>query len=366
MADALKDSLYSPAFIEDLGKALVAVYPSFDQGQYRQQIYDEQWSARALKQRTRHVTTVVHTLLPTAYRDALNVLQAAAPHLSHYSYAPIFMPDFVEVYGLDDWDASLPALAYFTQFSSSEFAVRPFILHDPTRMMAQMRAWANDPNHHVRRLASEGCRPRLPWGMALQAFKHDPTPILPILEELKDDPEEYVRLSVANNLNDIAKDHPDIVIEVLRQWQKSASTERQWIIKHALRTLLKQGHGEALGLLGYGNQAEVVVRDFRLDAVSVAMGNTITFRLTLESTASEPQDVMLDYVVYYNKANGRPAPKVFKLSTFQLGAGEARHFERRVSFRPISTRVYYAGDHRIALQINGVEQEGATFELTEQ
>lgn len=365
MADALKDSLYSPAFIEDLGKALVAVHPRFDQAQYRQQIYDEQWSERALKQRTRHVTTVVHDLLASNYRDALAVLQAAAPQLSHYSYAPIFMPDFVEVYGLDDWEASLPALAYFTQFSSSEFAVRPFILRDPTRMMAQMLTWANDPNHHVRRLASEGCRPRLPWGMALQAFKLDPTPILPILEELKDDPEEYVRRSVANNLNDIAKDHPAVVIETLRHWQQGASTARQWIIKHALRTLLKQGHSEALGLLGYGNQAEVVVRDFRLDTVSVAMGNAITFRFTLESTASEPQEVMLDYVVYYNKANGRPAPKVFKLSTFQLGAGEARHFVRRLSFRPISTRVYYAGTHRIALQINGVEQEGATFELTE-
>lgn len=365
MADTLKDSLYSPKFIDDLGKVLAAVYPPFDGARYHQQIDDGQWSERALKQRTRHVTTVVHDLLPSDYRDALDVLRAAAPSLSHHSYVPIFMPDFVEVYGLDDWDASLPALAYFTQFSSSEFAVRPFIVRDPSRMMAQMLAWATDPNHHVRRLASEGCRPRLPWGMALQAFKQDPTPILPILEELKDDPEEYVRRSVANNLNDIAKDHPAIVIETLRCWQQGASTARQWIIKHALRTLLKQGHNEALGLLGYGNQAEVVVRNFRLDAVSVAMGNAITFRFTLESTTSEPQDVMLDYVVYYNKANGRPAPKVFKLSTFQLGAGEARHFQRRVSFRPISTRVYYAGTHRIALQINGVEQEGATFELTE-
>jgi 3-methyladenine DNA glycosylase AlkC len=364
MADALKDSLYSPAFIEDLGKALVAVYPPFNQAQYHQQLYDEQWSARALKQRTRHVTTVVHNLLPTAYRDALNVLQAAAPHLSHYSYAPIFMPDFVEVYGLDDWETSLPALAYFTQFSSSEFAVRPFIQRDPTHMMAQMRAWAQDPNHHVRRLASEGCRPRLPWGMALQAFKHDPTPILPILEQLKDDPEEYVRRSVANNLNDIAKDHPAIVIETLRRWQHGASNERQWIIKHALRTLLKQGHTEALELLGFGDGAKVVVKDFALSAASVPMGGELRFSFALESSANAPKDLMVDYVVYYQKANGKLAPKVFKLTTLQLTPGERRMIERRLSFSPISTRVYYPGLHRIAIQINGAEQPGVEFTLT--
>jgi 3-methyladenine DNA glycosylase AlkC len=364
MADALKDSLYGSGFIDDLSEVLAGVYPPFEQGRFHQLIYDEQWAGRALKQRTRHITTVIHELLPTDYQAALGILKAAAPELSHHSYAPIFMPDFVEVYGLEDWEASLPALAYFTRFSSSEFAVRPFIVRDPPRMMAQMQAWATDANHHVRRLASEGCRPRLPWGMALQTFKQDPTPILPILEQLKDDPEDYVRRSVANNLNDIAKDHPAVVIEMLSRWQEGASAERQWVIKHALRTLFKDGHSEALGLLGYGNRAEVAVRGFQLNAPSVAMGDALTFSFTLESTASKVQDVMLDYVVYYVKANGKATPKVFKLSVFQLGAGESRPFQRRLSFRPISTRVYYPGTHRIALQINGVEQEGVPFEVT--
>jgi 3-methyladenine DNA glycosylase AlkC len=364
MADALKDSLYSPVFIDELGKVLAAVYPAFDQARYHQHIYDSAWADRALKQRTRHITTVVHDLLPTDYRDALGILRAAATGLAHHSYAPIFMPDFVEVYGLEDWEASLPALAWFTRFSSSEFAVRPFILRDPPRMMAQMLTWATDSNHHVRRLASEGCRPRLPWGMALAPFKQNPAPILPILEQLKDDPEDYVRRSVANNLNDIAKDNPAVVIDLLRRWQEGASPERQWIIKHALRTLLKQGHSDALGLLGYGDGAGVIVRDFTLDSTTVTMGADIIFHFTLESTSPVAQDVMLDYVVYYHKANGKQAPKVFKLSAFQLGAGESRRFERRLSFRPISTRVYYPGPHRITLQINGVEQGEVVFDLT--
>lgn len=364
MADALKDSLYGPVFIDELGKALAAVYPEFDQDRFHQFIYDAEWAGRALKQRTRHVTTVVHSLLPAEYRTALAILRAAAPRLVEHSYASIFMPDFVEVYGLDDWETSLPALAYFTPFSSAEFAVRPFILRDPVRMMAQMVAWADDPNHHIRRLASEGCRPRLPWGMALVAFKQDPAPILPILERLKDDPQEYVRRSVANNLNDIAKDNPGVVIDLLRCWQPGASPDRQWVIKHALRTLLKQGQGDALNLLGYEGGAEVMVRDFHLNAASVVLGAEITFSFTLESTSAEDQNVMLDYVVYYHKANGKLAPKVFKLSAFQLGAGESRSFQRRLSFRPISTRVYYPGPHQVALQINGFEQGGLVFELT--
>ncbi len=365
MPEALKDSLYSPAFIDDLGKALIAVYPPFDESRYHQQVYAGQWSGRALKQRTRHITTVVHDLLPSDYRDALDVLRAVAPLLSHHSYAPIFMPDFVEVYGLDDWEASLPALAYFTQFSSSEFSVRPFIVRDPPRMMVQMLKWAGDANHHVRRLASEGCRPRLPWGMALQAFKQDPSPILPILERLKDDPEEYVRRSVANNLNDIAKDHPAVVIEVLSHWQDGASSERKWIIKHALRTLLKAGHTEALGLLGYADNVQVLVKDFALSAPSVPMGGELRFSFALECIANAAQDLMVDYVVYYQKANGKLAPKVFKLTTLQLAPGERRLIKRRLSFRPISTRVYYSGLHRLAIQINGAEQPGADFTLLE-
>jgi 3-methyladenine DNA glycosylase AlkC len=363
MAEALKN-MFSAAFFDDLTAALAKVYPAFDREAFLARIYDEAWEGRALKDRMRHITLSLRHSLPENYRAALDVLRAAAPYISNYSFQLMFYPDFVEVYGLDDWEASLPALEQFTVLCSSEFAVRPYIVRDTPRMMAQMLAWAGHENHHVRRLASEGCRPRLPWAMALPDFKRDPSPILPVLERLKNDESEYVRRSVANNLNDIAKDHPDVVIETLRRWSADANPQTDWIIRRALRTLVKAGHSEALGLLGYSDGAQIAVKNVALSAEQIQLGGTLTFRFEVESAASQPQDLMIDYVVYFKKANGSLAPKVFKLSQRQIAPGETLTIERRQHFKPISTRVYYAGEHRLALKINGQEFEGGTFYLT--
>ena len=166
----------------------------------------------------RHVTTCLNAFLPPEYEEAIIILRKVAPNLSNHTLASIVFPDFVEVYGLEDWDVSLPALEWFTQYSTSEYAVRPFIQQAPDIMIEQMMKWSFHHNHHVRRLASEGIRPRLPWGIALQQFKVDPTPIIPILTNLKEDESLYVRKSVANNLNDISKDHPAIVLDLAKEW----------------------------------------------------------------------------------------------------------------------------------------------------
>ena len=204
------------------------------------------WPERALKDKMRHSTLALHDVLPQDYRTALALLREVAPMVDRHGFEKMIFPDFVEVYGLDDWDVSLPALEQFTQQMSAEFAVRPFIVNDQARMMAQMFQWAHHASPAVRRLATEGCRPRLPWAMSLPALKADPSPILPILDALKADSSEDVRRSVANNLNDISKDHPDMVIDVLRRWQTEPSPEIQKIVNHALRTLIKAGHPDAL------------------------------------------------------------------------------------------------------------------------
>lgn len=209
----------------------------------------------------RHITTALFGFLPADYRTALDVLRRAAPLLTNYGFVRMICPDFVKAHGLDDWEASIPALEEFTQQVSAEFAIRPFIVRYPDRTMAKMLEWAQHENPGVRRLASEGCRPRLPWAMALPALKADPSPILPILEQLKDDESESVRRSVANNLNDISKDNPDVVIEVLRRWQTHDGGEIQWITNHALRTLLKKGRAEAFELLGYPSDPAIAVRN---------------------------------------------------------------------------------------------------------
>ncbi|HEX2907277.1 MAG TPA: DNA alkylation repair protein [Phototrophicaceae bacterium] len=354
-------NMFNDALFAIMTSAFRAVYPTFPTETFMERIHDDQWEARELKDRMRHTTTVLRSVLPDDYRTTLRILRRAAPALS--GFGAMVFPDFVEVYGLDDWEASIPALEQFTQLCSSEFAVRPFIVRDQERMMAQMLAWSRHPNAQVRRLSSEGCRPRLPWAIALPALKADPSPILPILENLKSDESEFVRRSVANNLNDIAKDNPQVVVAVLRQWQPAASPERAWIIKHALRTLVKAGHIEALDLLGFDDGAEVTVKNLKLNTACIHMGDTLRFSFEVESLSAEPQNLVIDYVLYFKKANGSMAPKVFKLAQKQINPGETLYLEKGYRFEPMTTRKFYAGEHALSLKINGQEYEDQRFKL---
>lgn len=214
MSDLLKDR-YSRAFVQRLAAAMVSARPTFDATGYTAAVLGGGWNGLELKQRMRRLSATLHRFLPGTYPEQLGVLERVAPHFG--GFEAMLFPDFVEQFGLEDFDESVRALECFTQFSSSEFAVRPYIIRHGARMMKMLRRWAAHENEHVRRLASEGCRPRLPWAMALPVFKQDPSPVLPILEALKADPSEYVRRSVANNLNDIAKDHPAVLPEVARR-----------------------------------------------------------------------------------------------------------------------------------------------------
>jgi 3-methyladenine DNA glycosylase AlkC len=358
-------NMYNRQFLTDLASALQAVYPSFDTVMFLDRIYDEQWEARELKARMRHITLTLGSLLPPDYRTTLAIMRQAAPMLNGYGFEPMVFPDFVEVYGLDDWETSIPALEQFTQQSSGEFAVRPFILRDQERMMAQMLAWAGHSSHHVRRLASEGCRPRLPWAIALPAFKADPSPILPVLEKLKLDESDFVRRSVANNLNDIAKDNPQVVLDVVSCWRAHDTPEMKWIIRQALRTLVKKGDSGALNLLGYDHGADVTLKSFTLDPETITIGDALTFTFEVESVSDTPQNLLIDYVVYHHRANGQLTPKVFKLTKAFVAPGETLCITRRHSFRPVTTRKYYPGEHALALQINGIPFERKRFTVVE-
>jgi len=364
MPEPLKN-MFNQQFVDSLAQALQQVDKDFDAPRLKKAIFTAEWEARELKGRMRHITVALRALLPDDYRQALSILYEAAqsPHFDPYSYETIIFPDFVEVYGQDDWDASLPALEHFTQQSSAEFAVRPFIIQNPTRMMAQMSGWAEHENYHVRRLASEGCRPRLPWAMALPAFKSDPSPILPILEKLKSDSSAYVRRSVANNLNDIAKDNPQVVIDTLSRWKKDESAEMRWLINHALRTLVKAGRSDALAILGFASEPALDIGNFQIMPQAIRLGQAITFSLDLCSTHHEPQQLMVDYRLHFVKANGSSTPKVFKLARKTLHPGETLTIEKKHSFKPITTRRYYPGEHAVAIQINGQILAKQTFTL---
>jgi 3-methyladenine DNA glycosylase AlkC len=364
MPEAFKDIFFQRAFFDDLVAALREADPGFDSATFLARIFDDQWAERALKDKMRQVTLALHETLPHDYRAALALLRQAAPAVDRHGFEKMVFPDFVEVYGLDDWEVSLPALEQFTRQMSAEYAVRPFIVKDQARMMAQMEKWAHHANPAVRRLASEGCRPRLPWAMALPALKADPSPILPILDVLKDDPSEDVRRSVANNLNDISKDNPDVVIDVLRRWQALNTAEIQKIVNHALRTLVKAGHPAALELLGFGAKPEVVVNNLAVEPESIAIGESITFSFEIESAAETPQDLVIDYVVHLVRAKGQTTPKVFKLTKKTIAPGETIRITKRHSFQPVTTRRYYPGEHAIEIQINGTKIERESFVLT--
>lgn len=359
MPDKLKDTLFSRDALDRFVAAIREAYPSFDGGLLLSVVFDDSWDGRELKDRMRHITECLHTTLPTDYGLALDILKKAIP--SAKGFLPMVCSDFVACYGLEDWGLSLPAIAYFTPFGSSEFAIRPFIARDVTRAMAVLAVWATDTNEHVRRLASEGCRPRLPWGFALEEFKRDPAPILPILEILKDDESEYVRTSVANNLNDISKDHPDMTLAVATKWYgRNARTD--WIVTRALRTLLKAGNPDALALVGVSPSAKVVVLGFQLDRNAVPVGSSVGYHFTVEVSGDEACLVRLELRVDYARPGGRASRKIFAIRTASLEPG-SHVFRRSFSLAERSTRQHYPGTHRFSLVANGSTVAEAKFEV---
>ena len=363
MPEPLKNN-YNSESLQDLALRIKAVYPLFAVDNFMADIMDKTWDALELKARMRQITLCLGKHLPSEYEQALGILDAvsAGYPTAMSNFVLLCFPDFVEVYGQKacHWDLSMAALARYTQYATSEFAVRPFIQAHEERMMAQMAAWAGHDNEHIRRLASEGCRPALPWGRALAGFKKDPLPVLAVLERLKADPSLYVRKSVANNLNDISKTHPDLVIQTAKNWYGN-NAHTDWIVKHACRTLLKKGNRDVLEIFGFTGADCVHVADFALDCTSVAIGKDMRFSFALE--AKKAAKLRLEYGIDYMKANGRQSRKIFQISEIFLQKNGKKAYAKSHSFAKTSTRKLYPGAHTVTLLINGAEQGRLDFEL---
>lgn len=342
-----------------IAKELADVSPKFREEVFMQAVL-EGLEARSLMQRVHQCAVAVDAALPGTYQQKVPVLRKLAPRLGH-AFVSIFLCDFVATFGLGDFDFSLEALKFFTVFGSAEFAVRPFIVADQKRALTTLRQWSKDPDEHVRRLASEGSRPRLPWGLRLNALVRDPAPTVPILEALKDDESLYVRRSVANHLNDITKDHPDFVLELLESWDLGQPSLR-WIAKHACRTLIKRGHPRALHLFGFGKQAEAAAS---LEAAPsrLSLGERLTLAATITSTSKETQRLVIDYVIHYVKAGGAAFEKVFKWTEIDLAAHGTVTLAKSQVIRDFTTRRHYPGTHRVDLQINGQRVAQSQFVL---
>jgi 3-methyladenine DNA glycosylase AlkC len=366
MGNLLKD-IYSVGFYNNFSEIIGEVVPAFDHKKFKKLIFDESWHRKELKQRMRHTTLVLHHFLPGEFHLDAKIIENILRKLRQNNTTEntleyMFLADYVEVFGIHDFDPSVKLFEIITPFTSCEFAVRPFIVKYGDKMINRMHQWSLHKNHHVRRLASEGSRPRLPWAIALPTLKKDPGPILPLLENLKTDSSEYVRRSVANNLNDIAKDNPDIVISIARQW-KGISPETDAIIKHGCRTLLKQANPEILIYYGLHDNSKIELSDFAILTPEVKIGNDLFFSFTIHNKNGKEKTLRLEYAVYYLLNNGRHTRKVYKISERQFQVNESANICRKQSFRIITTRKFYTGQHKLSIIINGQEQNILGFEL---
>jgi 3-methyladenine DNA glycosylase AlkC len=367
MAEPFKE-LFNPGVVAAMAGHLARAAPGFDAQGFAAAATDG-LAALELKARAAHIAAALEAHLPPDW-DGVEVMLAAlhpetgvpigpmdARGIRGWAVMPMADVAAARALALGRFDEGMAALAAMTRRFTAEFAVRPMILADPGRALGHARAWAADANVHVRRLASEGTRPRLPWGLRLAPFVTDPAPLLPLLAALRDDPEEYVRRSVANSLNDIAKDHPDLVAGLAAEWLAGAPPERVRLVRHALRSLVKAGHPGALAALGYGDAG--VTGTLAVETPVVAVGGTLVFRVRLEGSGP----VVLDYAVHHRRANGSLSPKVFKWRRLDLAAGVPVALERRHPVRPVTVRRYHSGPHRVVVLANGAPLAEAAFEL---
>lgn len=357
-APALKN-IFDIARFQHIALETAAVYPLFEPTRFLE-IALPGLDELSLMQRLRRTTESLHACLPADYGQAISVLRLLAPRINS-GFVTLVLPDYVGLYGRDDADTSLEALKFFTTFGSSEFAIREFLRLDAARTLVVMKKWSKDKNEHVRRLASEGSRPRLPWSFRLDALMADPELAAPILENLKADSSLYVRKSVANHLNDITKTHPDWVLGRLESWPL-ANPHTAWIARHALRTLIKQGDQRALALIGAGQKAAVELQNLSITP-QISLGQRLEMSFRLVSKSKLEQRLVVDYTIYYVKKSGASSAKVFKLKELTLAAGQKIDISRSQVVRDFTTRVHHPGHHAVDITVNGEKVASGGFDL---
>lgn len=357
MADALK------TFFDDrVVRRIAAMLHAADRGFPRARFVAE--ATRGLDDlelldRARRIATAMARALPDDFERAAEVIgRSLGPRLGSgegngmepFLYLPHVI--FVAERGLDHFDVSMRLQRELTRRFTAEFSIRAYLERYPERTLATLAEWAADPDPHVRRLVSEGTRPRLPWAQHLRAFQKDPRPVLELLELLKDDPELYVRRSVANNLNDIGKDHPDLLVETCRLWSRGAGEGRRWIVKHALRWIVKRGHPGALEVLGFADAASVRVTG-EVRPKRVRIGGRVVVAIEIQNRGKKAATAAVDLAVHFVKAKGAAKPKVFKGRALKLAAGERASFKKSISLAQHTTRRHYPGRHAVEARVNG-------------
>lgn len=352
--------MFNRAYYQNLARVLYSVYKPFSSSVFLREV-TENLDARSLNERMRHTSRVLHNHLPDQYNSQITILKDAISQMPT-GYPALVFPDYVAQFGTHDIRTSLDALKYFTQFGSSEFAIRTFLKSDFDKTLKTMYTWSEDENAHVRRLASEGSRPRLPWSFKLEAIIKNPSLTAPILENLKADNELYVRKSVANHLNDFSKDSADYLIKLIKPWDKS-NAHTAWIIKRGCRSLLKEGNEKSMAIFGLTKNVQVAVSTLKLNSTTLQLNDHLQFEFDLTSQKNSTQRLMIDYRIHYVKKTGAQLPKVFKLKELELKPGETAHIIKKQRFQNFTTRTLHSGTHVLEIIVNGKVMAHKKFKL---
>lgn len=358
----------SKDLLSRISRAIGAVHPKFNRTSF--EAIAPRLAPLELKARVHLVRDQLKAELPEEFPEAIKILLLSLEGGTLKSFDLWPYTEFVQSYGLKHLNLSLHAMEELTQLFTAEFAVRPFLRIHEKKTLEHLVRCAKSKNVHLRRWASEGSRPRLPWGERLDAFVSHPKRTFPILELLKHDSELYVRKSVANHLNDITKDHPQLVIDLLKKWKKSASAEYQerinWIIHRALRSEIKAGTPEALELIGVSTKASLELKRFAINSKQFHMNEKIEMDIEIRSKSKQAQKLVIDYIVHFARAGGKSSAKVFKLKNATLPGQETLSIQKVHHLKAVSTRKHYPGDHAIELQINGKRLKRIAWILQDQ
>jgi len=369
----LRDRLFNLEKLEEIASLIKAVYPEFQDHEFTKTVF-EKFPELELKERMAWIREGFKIYLPDDYKTATDILLKALPPIldptktdnDFGEFTLMSFCDFVAIYGCtpEHLDRSLHALEEITKRCSSEDSIRYFINAFPEESLSKISEWSKSENYHVRRLASEGSRPKLPWS---QKINLDSSEVIKrVLNNLYIDPTRYVVRSVANHMNDISKTDPKLVIKTLKKWRaskKQIPKEMNWLISHSLRTLIKAGNPEALELLGYSPSPMIKVKEFKILRPKVKIGATLEFSFQIES--QDDQNLMIDYKLYFKDKKGSLRPKVFKIKKTKVNKGEKLMILKKHPLKIMTTKKLYPGLHKLELQINGQPYEGGSFDLVE-
>jgi 3-methyladenine DNA glycosylase AlkC len=357
----LKDQFFNIEVYQKLTSVTKRVYSKIDEEAFYLAITNN-YQSLELMERLKQCTFAFHQYLPQEYPKALCLILQIASEFK--GFVGMIFPDFVAAYGLKDYKISMQALAELTVYSSSEFAIRPFLREYPKETVEQMENWSLHENEHIRRLASEGLRPVLPWSFKLTEDLDYPKVSERILSQLNNDESLYVRKSVGNHLNDLTKKDSDFVISLIHSWDNSQKYTA-WIIKKGLRTLIKNGDKRVFEFLGYPKPTGIKIDNLKIGNAEINIGSETRFTFQIENLSNQDLPILIDYIVHYVKKSGTTNPKVFKLRETKISANETFNVSKKIAFKQLSTRIHYSGCHEIEIVVNGVIKAKTSFQLNE-